>query len=158
MSKHSLHNDIKVVQHLSCAAYTATQTPSNGIDTQGFESLEFIISHGTMANAAASPQPSWTFKLQESDSQSSGFTDVVTATDVVVNSAKSPVTTPNASTGVFLTVDAAAEDDATYRISYIGAKRYVRVVATAADTPGATPLAINAVLGHANIRPTDDDA
>lgn len=156
MFSRDLHSNIKTVKHLSAAAYTTTQTPSNGIDRQGFSSLEFLISIGVVTNIANSPQPSWAFKLQESDSQSTGFSDVTDSDVELVGSAKSPVAAPNSSTGVFLTVDAAAEDDQTYRVGYIGNKRYVRVVATAANTPGSTPLSIVAVLGHPALAPTAD--
>ena len=94
MTSHDLHSNIKVVQHLAAAAYTSTQTPSDGVDTQGFESLEFLIAVGAIANIAQSPTPYWTFKLQESDSQSSGFTDVTDANSVIYGSAKSPATSP----------------------------------------------------------------
>ena len=156
MIMRDLHSNIKVVQHVAAALKTATDTPTNGIDRAGYSSLEFLIAIGTITNVANSPQPSWTFKLQESDSLSSGFTDVVDSKVVLVGSAKSPVAAPNASTGVFLTVDAAAEDAETYRVGYIGNKRYVRVISTAANTPGNTPLAIIAILGNPALAPTKD--
>ncbi|MFH1806834.1 MAG: hypothetical protein ABID63_18290 [Pseudomonadota bacterium] len=155
MIRRDLHSNIKAVSHY-VGAPTATVTPSNGIDLAGFSSSEFLIHVGTVTNIANSPQPSWAFKLQESDSVSSDFTDVTNANDVLVGSAKSPVAAPNASTGVFLTIDAAAEDDQLYRVGYIGTKRYVRVVATAANTPGATPIAISAILGYPALAPTAD--
>lgn len=151
-----LHSNIKSVQHLECKAYTTTQTPTNGIDRQGFAELEFLIAVGAVSNIANSPQPGWTFKLQESDSQASGFSDVTDSDVVLVGSAKSPVAAPSSSTGVFLTVDAAAEDSLTYRVGYIGNKRYVRCVATAVNTPGSTPLSITALLGKTALRPTAD--
>ena len=154
--RRDLHSNIKAVQHIAAAVVTATQTPAAGVDLQGFSSAEFVISIGAVANIAASPQPSWAFKLQESDASGSGFTDVTESGDVLVGSAKSPVAAPDSSTGVFLTVDAAAEDDQVYRVGYIGNKRYVRVVATAANTPGDTPLAVLAILGHADLCPTAD--
>lgn len=157
MIRRDMHSNMKAVQHLSAAVYTTTQTPSNGVDLDGFAGAEFEISIGVIANVANSPQPSWAFKLQHSDSQSSDFEDVTEAADVLVGSAASPVTTPNSSTGVFLTVDAAAEDDAVYRIGYIGPKRYVRAVATPANTPGNTPLSIVANLFYPAIAPTSDD-
>jgi len=154
--RRDLHSNIKVVQHIAAALATATTTPASGVDLAGFDAAEFVISIGTVTNIANSPQPAWTFKLQESDSVSSGFTDVVTAGDVLVGSAASPVTAPDSSTGVFLTVDAAAEDAATYRVGYIGNKRFVRVVATAANTPGDTPLSVLAILGKPALAPTAD--
>lgn len=151
-----LHSNIKVANHLECKAYTATQTPTNGIDRQGFESLDFLIGVGVITNANESPNTGWSFKLQESDSQTTGFTDVTDSNSVLVGSAKSPTTTPNSSTGVFLEVDGPSEDQKTYRIGYRGIKRYVRCIATAVNTPGSTPLNIDAVLGHPAQAPTAD--
>lgn len=151
-----LHSNIDRVQHLAAAVYTTTQTPSSGVDRQGFSALEFLITIGVIANIANSPAPSWSFKLQESDSESANFSDVVDSDVVLVGSAKSPVAAPNASTGVFLVVDAAAEDANVYRVGYIGNKRYVRVVATAANTPGNTILAIVAIRAFPALAPTAD--
>ena len=151
-----LHSNIKVVTHVAAQAITATNTPGTGVDLAGFNAAEFIISLGTITNVANSPQPSWAFKLQESDSASASFTDVVDSDTVLVGSAASPATTPNSTTGVFLTVDAATEDATHYRIGYIGLKRYVRIIATAANTPGSTPYSVVAVLGNASQTPTAD--
>lgn len=156
MATRDLHSHIKVVTHVAAQAITATNTPSTGVDTKGFDAVEMLISVGAITNIAASPQPSWTFKLQDSDSASADFVDVTDSSLVLVGSALSPVAAPNSSTGVFLTIDAAAEDDKTYRVGYVGAKRYVRVVATAANTPGSTPYGVVAVLSCADLLPTAD--
>ncbi len=154
MTTRDLVTSIKPVQHLAAAAYTATQTPSNGVDTLGFESLVAFISVGVITNIANSPKPIWAFKFQESDAVNSGFTDVVSSDRVLVGSSKTPVTAPDASTGVFLNVDAAAEDETVYAVGLITTKRYVRVVATASNTPGSTPLNIVIVLGRPVMFPT----
>jgi hypothetical protein len=156
MTTRDNHSGSKFVQHLANAAYTSTQTPSSGVDTQGFASIDFMIDIGTITNIAASPTPSWTFKLQESDSQSSGFADVTDSNQVIIGSSQSPITTPNASTGVFLTIDDASEDGKIYRIGYLGTKRYVRCVATAAEVPGSTPMSITAILSHPANAPCAD--
>jgi hypothetical protein len=148
MTTRDLVTSIKPVQHLAAAAYTATQTPSTGVDTQGFESLVALISIGVITNIANSPKPIWAFKFQESDSASASFVDVVDSNRVQVSSSKSPVSAPDASTGVFLSVDAAAEDETVYAVGLITTKRYVRVVATASNTPGSTPLSIVIELGR----------
>lgn len=156
MTQRDFHSDFKLVQHLAAAVYTSTQTPSNGIDTKGFGSLAFLIAIGTITNIAESPTPSWTFKVQESDSQSTGFSDITDASQILHGSADALVTDPNTSTGVLLTVDAAANDAASYRFGVLTQKRYARVVATAAETPGNTPLAILALLGHPSQTPAAD--
>ncbi|MET4808335.1 hypothetical protein [Limibacillus sp. MBR-115] len=156
MATRDLHSHIKAVQHLAAAAYTTTQTPSSGVDLRGFDSAEFLIGIGAVTSISGSPQSTWTFKLQDSDSESSNFSDVTDSSIVLVGSAKSPVAAPNSSTGVFLTIDADTEDLNTYRVGYVGSKRYVRCVATAANSPGSTPLYVVALLGHAALAPTAD--
>ena len=120
---------------------TTTETPSAGIDLKGFGSATVLCSIGTMTNVANSPQPSWKFKLQESDSAGSGFT-VVDEADILLDYGNN---NGSVADGVFATVDAAAEDEANYSVGYIGSSRYIRVVATAANTPGATPIAVSII-------------
>lgn len=153
MTSRDLVSNIKVVPHVVAQTISATNTPTNGVDTAGFESLMAVISIGAITNIANSPKPSWSFKFQESDTINSGFSDVVDPNRVLVNASRSPVTTVNTSTGVFLVVDAATEDETVYAVGLITTKRYVRVVATAANTPGNTPYGVNIHLGHANIAP-----
>lgn len=130
---------------------TATETPSTGIDLKGFSSCTVVCSVGTITNVANSPQPSWTLALQHSD-DNSAFS-AVASTDVNLTYGKNDGSITN---GVFATIDAAAEDDAIFTIGYIGVKRYIRVVATAANTPGATPIAVTVNLGALQI-PQDDE-
>lgn len=148
-----LDSKIKVVKHI-LGTVTTTQTPSAGVDLQGFDSAEVVVSIGTMTNVGGSPAESWTFALQESDSESSGFTAVSDDAVVLVGSGNNDGGVDGS--GIFATVDAAAEDDAVYRIGYIGGKRYIRVVATAANTPGATAISVNMILGNPDLKPTTD--
>lgn len=143
----------KIVDHITAQAVTTTQTPANGVDTQGFDALTFLIAIGTVTNIGNSPQPSWTFKAQESDTQNANFTDITDSNQILVNGAKSPAGAPDASTGVFLTIDAASEDAAVYHVGVKSQKRYVRLVMTAANTPGSTPIAVIAILEKASIEP-----
>jgi hypothetical protein len=120
MGMHSLHQNLERVQHIS-GAKTATVTPSSGVDLRDFVGgVDVAIHVGVVTNIANSPQPTWTFHFEESDSESSGFTAVTSSDDVDIEGSLSPVTTPDSSTGVFLTIDAAAEDDNTYRVGYTG--------------------------------------
>lgn len=151
-----LHSALKAITHVIAQAITVTNTPGTGVDRKGFGAVEFLISIGVVANIANSPQPTWSLKMQESDLPTSGFTDVVNPDSVLVGSGKSPITTPNTTTGIFLTIDGAADDAATYRIGYIGNKRYTRIVNTAANTPGSTPYSVVALLGRPGIAPTQD--
>ena len=134
----SMTDRITVLRHL-LGAYTTTQTPSTGVDVKTLKTAEVIVDIGTVTNIANSPQPSWAFALQHSDTSNASFT-AVESTDVVL-----PDGGALGASGLFATVDAAAEDDAVYRIGYVGGKRYIRVVATAANTPGSTPIGVHIV-------------
>lgn len=154
MATRDLHSNIELRQVLAAQTVSTTQTTSS-VDGQGFDSVEFIASVGSIANIANSPTPSWTFKLQHSDDDST-FADVTNSDYVLTGSAASPVSAPDSSSGVFLTLDAASEDASSYRVGYAGPKRYSRMVATAADSPGNTPMAVVVLLSHPALVPTAD--
>lgn len=123
-----LASNIKVVTALSPAVQAASV---NGVavDTKDFGSCAFVLNTGAIAGAG-----DFGAKVQESDTTTNGdFTDVA-AGDLV---------------GSF---EASAVADATDKVSYIGHKRYVRLVLTKA---GGTSIAAGAVaiLGHAAERP-----
>ncbi len=122
-----LASNIAVVTALSPAVQAAS---INGVavDTKGYGSCAFVLTTGAIASAG-----DFGAKLQESDASGSGYTDVEAADQV----------------GSF---EATAGADATEKVSYIGHKRYVRIVLTKA---GGTSIAAGAVaiLGHAAERP-----
>lgn len=154
MAMHDGNSRYKPVSHIIAGAATSTQTPSSGVDTKGFEEVTVLIAIGTITDIANSPYGHWTFKLQESDSESADFSDITDSNQVLIDSSKSPVTAPDSSTGVFLTVNAASEDDTVYSVGVLSTKRYIRCVATAVDTPGATPIAVTVLLSDAAQLPT----
>lgn len=156
MATRDLASCKKVVTHVAAQAITATNTPSTGVDTQGYDAATFLISVGTVTNIANSPQPTWTFKVQESDSAGASFADITDSKRLAVNGIQSPGTSPDASSGVFLTIDGAADDATTYHVGVISDKRYLRVVATAANTPGSTPYSVVAVLEAAGLEPVSN--
>ena len=122
-----LASNIKVVTALSPAVQAATV---NGVavDTKGFGSCAFVLNTGAIGGSG-----DFGAKLQESDASGSGYTDVV----------------PGDLTGSF---EATAAADATDKVSYIGHKRYVRLVLTKASGTSIAAGAV-AILGHAAERP-----
>lgn len=121
-------SNIGVVLALSPAVQAAT-IKGTAIDLLGFESVAIVVNTGAIASAG-----DFTAKLQESDSTTDGdFTDVVAA-DMVG------------------TLPASLTADGSFKQSYIGHKRYIRVVVT---KNGGTSIAAGAVaiLGHARLRP-----
>ncbi|MCR5943585.1 hypothetical protein FG152_22645 [Ochrobactrum sp. XJ1] len=122
-------HDNKAVQAIA-PAVLAANTNGVSIDLKGFDSALFVINTGAIDTAG-----DFTVKLQESDTGTSGWTDV-DAADLLGS------------------VPATLAANAAYRIGYIGSKRkrYVRAVATKA---GGTSIAagVVAILGHPNIAP-----
>nr|WP_029924541.1 hypothetical protein [Ochrobactrum sp. UNC390CL2Tsu3S39] len=122
-------HDNKAVQAIA-PAVLAANTNGVSIDLKGFDSALFVINTGAIDAAG-----DFSVKLQESDTGTSGWTDV-DAADLLGS------------------VPATLAANAAYRIGYIGSKRkrYVRAVATKA---GGTSIAagVVAILGHPNIAP-----
>lgn len=122
-------HDNKAVQAIA-PAVLAANTNGVSIDLKGFDSALFVINTGAIDTAG-----DFTVKLQESDTGTSGWTDVAAA-------------------DLLGSVPATLEANSAYRIGYIGSKRkrYVRAVATKA---GGTSIAagVVAILGHPNIAP-----
>lgn len=122
-----LASNIAVVTALSPAVQAASV---NGvaIDTKAFGSCAFVLNTGAIVGAG-----DFGAKLQESDVSGSGYADVAAGDQV----------------GSFA---ATAVADTSAKVSYIGFKRYVRIVLTKA---GGTSIAAGAVaiLDHAAARP-----
>ncbi len=98
------------------------------VDLQGFYSALFVVNTGTVTGAG-----DFTFKLQESDEEATGFADA--AADDVIGEAPATMAATSA-----------------YKLGYRGSKRYLRLAITKA---GGTSIQVGAVaiLGHANHAP-----
>lgn len=123
-------SNIGTVLALAPAVQSAT-IKGVAVDTTGFESCAFVINTGA---TAGSPAPSFTAKLQESDTTTDGdFTDVEDG-DLIG------------------TLPGSLSASSAYKQSYIGHRQYVRVVVTKNSGTSIAAGAI-AVLGHARTRP-----
>lgn len=123
-----LSHNLGVVAALVPQVLAATDT-SAAIDLLGFDSAMLVVNTGAIASAG-----NFTAKLQESDTTTSGdFTDVA-AGDLIG------------------TLPAVLVASTVYKQSYIGNKRYVRLVTT---KNSGTSIAAGAVIvkGHASSRP-----
>lgn len=116
----------KFTRLLSPAVHTTAAITSEVIDTQGYDSLCLILQTGSLNNLEGD------FKVQHSDSATSGFEDVKDG-DVVG---------PKAHTV------ADDDDDSLAVTDYVGIKRYVRVTKAAQSGGSGNNLAGLAILGH----------
>ena len=132
MASKDLANNLAMTQVLDPATLTAT-TNTSGLDTANTNGAMFNVLVGESGDTLSS-SVKWDLILQDSDDNStfSAVTDnkFVTFADVD-------------SSGIYATIDAAAEDDASYPIGYVGPKRYARIACTKTGThSNGTPIGV----------------
>jgi len=134
MSAFDMHHRVKQAVALQLAAISSnTTTVGEIIDTQGFESLEFIVQVGTITDGA------YALLLEESDASNMSGATAVTAEETL---------------GV-LTGFVAADDDTAKRVGTIGKKRFQRLsIVTTGVTTGVDFIGAVAVQGHPFTAPT----
>lgn len=142
-----IHNEMRVVLNLVPQILTGTDDSSAAVavDHQGFQAVEHIVALGTSGDVL-SGTVKLELVLEESDDNVT-FT-AVTAADAVLGVVDA--------SGVFMTIDDAAGDEAEYRVGYIGSKRYSRVVVNkvGAHVTG-TAVSVLSLLGMAEIKPVN---
>ena len=134
-----LYNNIEVVRAESPIATAQTDNTAivtEIIDMRGFKSCVFVVLLGTLADAAFT-----TVFLME-DGDDSGLSDAAAVADAQIDP-----------TEVIAAFDQ-ADDDLVRKIGYVGEKRYVRLTITPSANTGALPIAIVAIMGDADQRPT----
>ncbi len=136
MSSKDLVHNIKATRALSpvvIMAGNATYT-SEIIDTQGFESLTFLVIAGALTDAT------YTCDLYDDTASNMGTEVVVAAADMM---GQAPA----------FTFDYSTEDNTVKKVAYKGSKRYVRLkIVQAAATTGGYINAV-AILGGARNAP-----
>jgi hypothetical protein len=105
------------------------------IDTSGYDSAEFIIALGSIADADA------TFTVLVEDGDNSALSDNAAVADDFL------VGTEAEASFTF------ASDDQVRKIGYKGPKRYIRLTITPASNASAALIAAVAVLSHPALSP-----
>jgi hypothetical protein len=132
-----LHNNVHVKRAISPVSVgDTTAQVSQIIDRQGFDSLEFVIAIGSIADADAT----FTVLLEESD-----------ASDMTGANAVADVDLLGTETLAGFQFD---DDNEVRKLGYIGAKRYLRLTITPVNNASAALLSAVAVLGHPALAPT----
>lgn len=129
-----LANNIKLVQSLAPAVRTADAN-GDGVDRQFYEGVTIVVDTGAEGITLSSTNKI-EFELEHSDDDST-YSDM----------SSSDVNGTLGTNGLFLTLDADAETPQISEIEYVGAKRYVRVVANFSGTHGTgTPIGASVIL------------
>ncbi|MFL7901568.1 hypothetical protein ACJ41P_10575 [Azospirillum argentinense] len=138
MASRDLHNTIHVARGISPAAAVTDNTAfvSQIIDTKGYESAEFVILTGSLADADA------TFTVLVEDGDASNLSDAAAVADTFLLGTEA------------LAGFAFGDDDEVRKIGYVGGKRYVRVTVTPANNSGNAFVAGVWVLGNPRTAPT----
>jgi hypothetical protein len=110
-------------------AVVAADVDGSSVDLQGYESVTFIASVGETTTTLNSTN-NIELEVEESADDSS-FTDV-DDDDLIGEVA-------GTNDGCFGVIDAAADDDASFRCQYVGDKRYVRPVINVIGTVATGP-------------------
>ena len=134
-----LFNNITVARAIAPVSVSDnTAQVGSIIDRQGYGSLTFAIALGSLADADA------TFAVLVEHGDNSGLSDAATAAagDLLGTAALAGFTF--------------ADDNATRKIGYRGAKRYVRLTITPANNASAALFSAVALLGHPYSAPTSN--
>lgn len=132
MCTFDMHNDVlaKVAKN-TAAISTSTTTTGVIIDTNGYESLEFIVQSGAYTDGTYTPL------IEESDAANLSGSNAVADEDLLGLEADAAVSAAN-------TVK---------RIGYIGHKRYVRLSLVSTSVTSGATLGATAILGRPAVRP-----
>ncbi|HJZ92642.1 MAG TPA: hypothetical protein VKE40_17330 [Gemmataceae bacterium] len=135
--RQDLHNNIKATRGISPVAASIDNTPfvSQILDTADFGSAEFLGQFGAIADADV------TFTVLVEHGDQANLSDAAAVPDEQLLGVEAMVD----ASGVGLRFDS---DDKTFKIGYIGTKRYVRVTVTPANNTGNIFLAGIWVRGH----------
>lgn len=132
-----LHNNIAIKRAISPVSVADTTAQvSQIIDMAGYNSLEFVIATGSIADADA------TFTVLVEDGAAANLSDAAAVADACLIGTE------------VLAAFTFADDDKCRKIGYIGGKRYVRLTITPVANASAALLSAVAILGHPANAPT----
>ncbi len=138
-----LYNNIEVRRAespIATANADDTVITTEIIDMRGFKSLVWVILLGNMVDAAFTT----VFLMEHGDD--SGLSDNTAVPDSQMDPTEDIASFDQ------------ADDNSVRKMGYVGEKRFVRLTITPSDNSGDMPIAICALLGDADRRPTTAQA
>lgn len=145
----SMNHQIELVHAIAAQAVTSGggAVNSGDVDRQGAEGLEFVLNVGANGGDTLNGTNHFEVTVEHADDDgtgSAGAYEAVEADDVVLE-ASEPVQAPDAN-GVIIDIDDAAEDDASYKFSYVGDRRFVKVTITPNGTlTNGNPMSLTGI-------------
>lgn len=131
-----ISNNMKTSRAISPVSEAGnTALVSQIIDTKGYDSLAFVIATGSIGDAGAE----FTTLVEESDDAALSGSNVVDDKDLNGTEAGASFTQ--------------ASDNLTFKIGYVGSKRYVRLTITPTNNATAALISAVAVQMHPTVAP-----
>jgi len=132
-----LHNNINIKRVISPVSEAGTTAlVGQIIDRQGYESLEYAIATGSLADADA------TFTVLLEDGDAANLSDASAVADDFL------LGTEALASFIF------SDDDKVFKLGYKGNKRYTRMTITPAANASAALVSVVAILGDPALAPT----
>lgn len=130
-------NNINVKRVLSPVSVSDTTAQVGQIiDSQGYDSVTYVIATGSLADADA------TFTVLLEDGDNSALSDAAAVDDKYLLGTE------------VLAAFQYDDDNETRKLGYVGPKRYTRLTITPVNNSGAAVIAAVAILGDPHVAPT----
>lgn len=131
MASKDLFNNVKVVPALDIAAISSnTTTAGDVIDTQGFESVTFVLKMGALTDG------DYTILIEDADESAFNVTNAAVADAYLLGTEAGASTTAD------------TEDHDVTKVGYIGGKRYVRMSIVSTNVSSGATMGGVCILGH----------
>jgi len=111
------------------------------VDLKGFNSALILILVGA-EGSTLSGSNYWTWKLEHADDDGTGVAGSYSSVATADVQGVTPVS------GIVVTVDDPAEDNAIYKIGYVGGKRFIKITTAETGTGPNLPQAVVVIKGH----------
>ncbi len=149
MATRSTYADVLPVRLLQAQTITGSALNTGDVDLQGFDSIQFFVDFGDIAEMGASPEggAQIEIKVEDADDDGTGSAGAYGNADSVDIDSNGDLTV---SSGV---VSNPTSDAALVRFSYIGSKRFVRVTLTPTGLSTGGPVGIWAMKAHPHRAP-----
>ena len=140
-------NNIGVEQSLRPQTIQSAALNSGNVDTQGAGSVAVVVLVGDIADTLTASNKI-DLRIEHADDNGSGAPGTYAACvdDDVLNFS-------GLSSGLFMSIDAAAKEQKRHVIGYRGTRRFVRVTATPTGLTTGGPIAMLAIKGFTSIKP-----
>jgi hypothetical protein len=154
MGKIDGYSDFSFLNALKPQDLDGTLTNGTTIDTQGFDTVTFVVNVGAITSAGSLSATTHQIKLEHSDDDST-WSEVYPSQMIhsVIGEA-GPYSTLDS--GIFQSIASVTDANKIYAVGYKGPKRYARIAFSAEGLPSVISAAAIALLGEPGNWPVNE--